>query len=474
MLTKTKEIIKLPIFKALISLAFPIILANLFQAMYQLTDSFWVGRLGGAALAAVSICSPIIFLTVSLGIGFAVAGSTFVAQYFGAKNFKMVSHAAAQTIIMITFTSIVFSVLGFIFAPHILTLMGAKPDFFPMALSFLRISFIAIIANFSFFIFQSIMRGIGRPNIPVFIVVGTVLLNFILDPLFIFGFGPIPASGPAGAALATLMTQTIAAIIGFSILFGGKHGIRLKINDFIPDFKFIKRSFFIGLPSSVEQSARNLGMVFITSLVAGFGTTAVASFGAGANLTQIAMFFGIGLAVANGTLVGQNIGAKNISQAIKVSKISAVLSFFTLTFIGLLSFIFSKNFVSFFVPSDLAVINGGSQFVKITAIAFGFIGLQMSFGNVFLAAGKTTTSMLLTIFSQWGVLVPIAYFLSQHTPLGVNGLWLAFPIANFIAATMAFIIYRHGSWQKSRIIDDEKITGQVAEETIVEEGVHQA
>lgn len=472
MFHRAKSVVKQPVFKSIIRLAFPIILANLFQSMYQLTDSFWVGRLGGTALAAVSICSPIIFLTIALGVGFAVAGSTFVAQYFGAKNSKMVSHAAAQTIFMISVVSLILSILGFIFASQILRFMGAKPEFFDQSLSFLKISFIAVIANFFFFVFQSVMRGIGRPQIPVFIVILTVILNFFLDPLFIFGFKSMPAFGPAGAAFATLVTQTIAAAIGFIILFNGKHYIHLKLKDFKPDFKFIKKAFLIGFPSSIDQSARSLAMVFVTSLIAGFGTTAVASFGAGANLNQIAMFFGIGLAVANGTLVGQNIGAKNISEAVKISKVSAVLSFCTLSFIGLLAFIFSKSFISFFVPSDLAVITEGSRFVKIVSLAFGFIGLQMSFGNVLIAAGKSATSMAVTIFSQWGILLPLVYFLSQHTSLGLTGIWISFPITNIITAATVFIIYRRGSWQKSRIIEEDRTVGQVSEETIVEEGIH--
>jgi len=472
MINKAKSIMKMPVFKALITLSIPIILANLFQAMYQMTDSFWVGRLGGAALAAVSICSPIIFLAFSFGIGFTMAGSTFVAQYFGAKNHKMMSHAAAQTILMVVIISLVLSVFGFIFAPYFLHFMGANNEIFPMALPFLRISFVAIIANFSFFIFQSIMRGIGKPKVPVFVVIATVLLNFILDPLFIFGFGPIPPSGPTGAALATLLTQTVAATIGFIILFGGRHGIHLKITDFKPDFKFMKKALKIGLPSSIEQSSRNLAMVFLTSLIAGFGTTAVASYGAGGNIMQVAMFMGIGLAVANGTLVGQSIGAKNISQAINVSKLSAVLSFISLSFLGLIAFFFSRQLISFFVPNDLAVITGGSHFLKIVALGFGFIGLQMSFGNVFLAAGKSSTTMLLTVLSQWLLQIPLAYLLSQHTSLGITGLWLAFPITNIIVSAIAFILYRQGSWQKSRIIEDSRLFSQVSEEVIVEEGIH--
>lgn len=471
MINKVKSIIKMPVFKALFTLAIPIVMANLFQSMYQMTDSFWVGRLGGAALAAVSICSPIIFLAFSVGIGFAMAGSTFVAQYFGAKNDKMVSHAAAQTILMITFLSAIFSVLGFIFAPNILKFMGANDEIFSMALGFLRISFAAIVFNFLFFIFQSIMRGIGKPIIPVYIVVTTVILNFFLDPLFIFGFGPVPALGPMGAAMATFMTQALSAIIGMSILFGGKHGIRLKPNDFIPDFKFIKKAFLIGLPSSIEQSARNFAMVFVLSLFTGFGTIAVASYGAASNINQVIFMVGIGLAAANGTLVGQNIGAKNIKEAIRISKLSALLSFSILSFLSLIAIIFANQFISFFIPNDPLVIATGAAFIRTAAFGFGFVGLQMSFSNVFIAAGKTTVTMFMTFFSQFFILIPLAYFLSQKTSLGIVGIWLSFPITNVISASMAFVLYKQGSWQRKMIIEEDKFQTQVSEEVLVEEGI---
>lgn len=471
MINRAKNIIKMPVFKALITLAIPIIMANLFQSLYQMTDSFWVGRLGGNALAAVSICTPIIFLAVSIGIGFAIAGSTFVAQYFGAKNHKMVSHSAAQTILMIICTSFVFSILGFILAPNLLKFMGANTDIFNMALSFLRISFIGIISNFCFFIFQSIMRGIGKPQIPVYIVIATVILNFILDPLFIFGFGIIPGFGPAGAAFATLLTQTLATTIGFIILFGGRHGIHLKISDFTPDFKFIKKAFKIGLPSSIEQSSRNLVMVFMTSLIASFGNIAVASYGAGLNIIQVAILFSIGLSVANGTLVGQNIGANKINEAIKASKLSAVISFTTLTFIGIISFIFSRQLISFFVPNDPSIIDGASTMIKIDAVAFGFIALQMCFGSVFNASGLTRINMFLTTGSQWLFQVPLAYFLSKHTSLGLLGIWFSYPITNIVTAIVSYCIYARGSWKKAKIIQEDKIIGQVTEEAVVENGI---
>ena len=123
----------------------------------------------------------------------------------------------------------------------------------------MRVSFVGLIFNFSFFVFQSIMRGIGRATLPVYIVLGTVFLNFVLDPLFIFGWGPVPGYGVMGAAMATLGTQSIAAIIGIVVLRRGMHGIHVRAADFIPDFAYIKRAFFLGLPASIEMSARALG-----------------------------------------------------------------------------------------------------------------------------------------------------------------------------------------------------------------------
>ena len=213
-------------------------------------------------------------------------------------------------------------------------------------------------------------------------------------------------------------------------------------------------------------------MVFMTSLITGFGTTAVASYGAGSNIIQVAIFIAVGLSVANGTLVGQNIGAKNINQAIKASKISAVIAFTCLSFLGIIVFIFSRQFVSFFVPSDLAVIKEASNFIRTVSLSFGLIALQMCFSSVFNAAGQTKITMFITIFSQWFIQIPLAYFLSQYTSLGIQGVWLTFPITNIFTSFIAFIFYSRGSWKNTRIIEEEKIIGQVSEETIVEEGVH--
>jgi len=459
------------ILKSLLTLALPIILANVFQAAYQLTDSFWVGRLGEKAIASVAISMPVLFLLTSLGIGFAVAGSTLTAQYFGAKNEKMVNHCAAQTLLMVAIVSVILSLAGLIFSPQILKIMGAPVEIYPIALGYMRVVFIGLLSNFCFFMFQSIMRSIGKPTLPVYIVVGTVLLNFVLDPLFMFGWGFVPRLEVAGVAMATLMTQTTAAIIGFAILFSGRRGIHLKIKDLMPDFSFIKRAFLLGLPASIEQSARSLAMVVMTSLITGFGTLAVASYGAGSNIMQLIIIVSLGLAAATATLTGQNIGAGNIERAERITRLSMVISFTGLSLAGIIVYFFAPAFIAFFVPNEPAVIAGGAVFLRIIAISFGLIGIQMSVNAVMQASGNTLTSMSLTLTSQWIIQLPLAFILSHYTNLSMNGLWWAFPITNIAMSIIAFSVFKKGRWKKKRLTADDKVTsiisGNIKNEEIV-------
>jgi putative MATE family efflux protein len=460
-----------PILRSLLTLAVPIVLANILQAGYQVIDAFWVGRLGGAAVAAVSVSFPITFLLIALGAGLAIAGSTLIAQYVGAKNKEMVSHVAAQTLLMVVIVSIVLGTIGYIDAPALLHLMGVGPDVYPGALGFMRVSFIALVFNFIFFVFQAIMRGIGNATLPIYIVLGTVILNFALDPIFIFGWGHIPAYGVMGAALATLGTQSIAAIIGIAILRLGKNGIHVRRRDFIPDFEYIKRAFFLGFPASIEQSARALGLTVMTFLIASFGTLAIAAYGVGSTILQVVMIPAMGVSMAVSTLVGQNIGAGNVDRAGRIGRLGAWLGFWILSGMGVLVFMFASQLIAFFVPSDPSVIAAGAVFLRIMALSWGFMGVQLALTGVLRASGNMVVTMVLTLVSQWVLQFPLAYVLSAHTALGIYGIWWAFPISNVTIALITIGVYAKGDWKKKRLTDAEEIlTEKVSEEIFAEEG----
>lgn len=412
-----------PILKSLLKLTLPIILLQLMQAAYQLIDAFWVGRLGGDAVAAVSVTTPFVFLSIAIGAGLAIAGSVLVAQYVGARNQPMVNHVAGQTLLMVLIISIIVGALGFVFAPNLLELMKVSPAVYAGALGFMRFSFIGLVFNFQFIMFTAFMRGVGNPTVPIYIIVGSVILNFILDPLFIFGWGPVKGVGVMGAAIATLSTQALATVISFVILFKGKRGIQLELRDFIPDFAYIKKAFFLGLPSSIEQSVRGLGVTLMTFLIAAHGALSLASYGVGSNILQVVMVIGMGFSQAISTLVAQNIGAGKITRAARIGRLGGIVSFWCLSTFGLIVFLFAKQVVSFFVPEDPAVIAGAAVFLKTIALTWGFLGVQLAVTGVLKGLGNMIISMILALVSQFVLQFPLAYMLSNHAGMeyGVSG-----------------------------------------------------
>lgn len=460
------------IWKSLIALSVPIIFANILQTAYQLTDTFWVGRLGTVAVAAVSISFPVIFLIISLGGGLAMAGTILVAQYKGKNDTKATNHIASQTLLMTVIISIILAAIGYLLSPHLVNLMGVEQGVFSSAVSYMKISFIGMIFMFTYMVFQSLARGVGDVKTPMYIVLGTVLLNLILDPLFIFGYGFVPAFGVTGAAIATIGTQGLAATIGMILLLKGKHQLQLHIRDLKPDFPLIKKMFWLGFPASVEQSTRALGMTVMTFLVATFGTLTIAAYGIGIRILSFIIIPALGLSMATSTLVGQNIGAGKTQRAEKIVKLSSMAGFIVLTIVGIIIFLFAKQISGWFIPGEIETIRASALFIKIISLTFGFIGIQQVLNGAFRGSGNTMVSMILAIVSLWVLRFPLAYILSQHTALAEIGLWIAFSVANIIATIITIVWFAKGTWKQKKITEEIKLTREITKETIIEEGMN--
>jgi putative MATE family efflux protein len=460
-----------PITRALVSLAIPIILANILQTGYQLTDSFWVGRLGAAAVAAVSVSFPVTFLVIALGSGLAMAGATLSAQYAGAGRHDMVNHVAGQTMIMVVITSFLLGALGYIAAPYLLTLLGVARDVYDGALGFMRVSFVGMIFVFGYGMFQALMRGVGQTRIPLVIVLGTVILNFVFDPLFIFGWGPIPGSGVMGAALATLATQALAMVLGMAIFLRGRHGIEVSWRSLIPDPPYIKRAFLLGFPGSVEFSTRALGLMVMSFIVASFGTLTIAAYGVGSTILQVVTIPAMGISMAVSTLVGQNIGAGNLDRAARIAFLGTALGFGVLTVAGLVAFLWAPLFVSFFIPNDADVIAEGAHFIRVMAFAWGGIGIQLCVASAFRASGNMLIAMVIAMVSQWMVQFPLAYVLAKHTGLQADGIWWSFPATNVVVAIVSICWFLTGSWKRTRLTDEDKLVVAATEEAILDEPI---
>jgi putative MATE family efflux protein len=373
--------------------------------------------------------------------------------------------------VMVAITSVILGTLGYGLTPYLLELLGVAPDVYAGALGFMRVSFIGIIFVFLYAMFQALMRGIGETKIPLIIVLGTVLLNFILDPFFIFGWGPMPGQGVVGAALATLLTQALAALIGMIIFLRGRHGIELSWRGLVPDPLYIKRAFLLGFPGSVELSTRGLGLIVMSFLVASFGTLTIAAYGVGSTILQLVMIPAMGLSMAVSTLVGQNIGAGNIQRASRIALLGTVFGFGILTLVGVVAFAFAPLIVAFFVPYDPDVIAEGARFIRIMCLAWGGMGVQLCVVAAFRASGNMLMAMVIALVSQFMIQFPLAYVLSKHTVLQAHGLWWSFPVTNVLVALVSLCWFARGSWKTTRPTEDDKETLKVTEEAIIEEGL---
>jgi putative MATE family efflux protein len=463
------------IVRALVRLSVPVVLANLLQTAYQITDTFWVGQLSHEAVAAVSLSFPVNFLLVAIGGGLPIAGSVLIAQYKGRGDEPAMNHVTAQTLLMVLIVSLVLSAGGFVFAEPIMRLMDAEPDVLPDAVRFLQVSCLGFPFVFAFYVYQSLMRGLGEVKTPVYIVLFTVLLNLVLDPLFIFGWGPVPARGVAGAAVATVITQGLAAGIGFWLMFSGLYGLRLHRGDFRPHWAFMWRAFRLGAPASTEQALRALGLTMLTLLVSPFGTEVMAAFGVGLRVTTFVLIPAMGFSMATSALIGQNIGAGKIERAERTNSIAVLLSFGLLQAFGFLMMIFARPVSLIFLPeagppADIAV-----TYIRIVGSTFGCIGVQQVITGTFRGAGDTASAAIQALVSQWVLRFPLAYVLSRHTPLAENGVWWSIAVSNVLSAAITLIWAAGGSWKTKQLIEsrqpEELLQEQVAEETAREEGI---
>lgn len=447
--------------KNLFYLSLPVIVINLLQTMYNLADTFWLGQYSNNALEAVTFAFPVVFFLISLGMGLAVAGSVLVAQNEGRGESEKRDYAASQTIMFSAVAAAVIGVIGVFFISDFIPLLGATGAVAVSASSYLEVMSIGLFSMFGFLVFQSLMRGYGDTVTPMILMLGTVILNIIIDPMFIFGWWIIPEMGVTGAAVATILARTLSLIIGIGILFRGTHGIQISLSQMKPDFSFFKKMMAIGLPASGEQTGRSLS---VNALVAVVGTLFVGQVVAGYGIAVriFSMVFLPAAAVGRGveSMTGQNIGAGNYDRAADTARFGAKWTFITLTCLGAFTFLFAKPISSIFT-TDPEIAAVSAEFLRYVSFSFGFIGVLRSYNGSFRGAGKTLTAAVISIATLALIRLPIAYF--GAIEIGTRGVWAAFFISNFAGAVIAYLWYQKGTWRQT-ITEDDKSRGEVAEE----------
>ncbi|MDD3840031.1 MAG: MATE family efflux transporter [Clostridia bacterium] len=433
-------------------LALPVIITNLVQVIYNLTDTFWVSKLSNSteAIAAVAVTFSVIMVLISLGIGLSVATTTLSAQYFGAGKEKEVKKVAYTSLVMLSLLAVIISVTGIAFSVPLLKLLNTPDNVMPYALEYFRIIMFGMLFMFSFFILSGVLRGLGDTYTPMIAGVISAIANVILDPLLIFGIGPFPEMGIAGAAYATVISRAAVSIYLTYLVFSGRMHFKLSLKELSIDFKVLKEIFKIGIPSSVSQVLISLGATLLMGRVNMFGDTAAATFGLGHRLDSFAFIAAAGLSQATVTMVGQNLGAGQKERAKDSSIYSVKATFIILTAIGVLLSFFPQLFFRVF-SNDPGVIKLGRYYTRFVSIAYGFIGGRIVLNGAFQGAGAAFTSMILSIVSLWGFRIPLAYILS-YTSLGIKGLWLGIGLSFILSFAVMIFIFTRWEWMDKAIV----------------------
>ncbi|MFS8542595.1 MAG: MATE family efflux transporter [Limnochordales bacterium] len=377
-----------PIPANLIRLAWPLVAGNLLQTVYNLVDMFWVGRLGATQVAAVSIVFPTDWLLVSIAMGITVAGAALVSQWTGARQPREADRVAAQTVSVAVLAALALACLAHWLRLPLLRLMGAEGEVFPDALAYMTVIIWTVPFTFLFFAFRSSLRGAGDTLRPMYLSVFSNVLNVVLDPILIFGWGPVPALGVAGAAWATLIARALAGLVGLGYLLSGQLAIRVRPGDLVPRWPIARELLRLGLPASLDGAARSFSAVAMVAIVARLGPVATAAYGIVNRVMSMVWTTSAAVGQAVATGVGQNLGAGRLGRSRRVAWTGVALDLLLLGAGGLASVALAPVIMQVFV-NDADVVAQGTAFLRVVGWSFGFAGGVQVVQGAFQGAGRT-------------------------------------------------------------------------------------
>lgn len=436
------------LFHAVLALAVPVVVNNLLQAMYNITDTYWLGRIGTDELAAINLVTPLQNTIISFGTGITVAGSVLIAQYIGAGKKEDAKSMANQIFICALAFALVCSAACFFATPAIVRWLGADGTTFELAKTYMQIVIWDMTFLYMVNIFSAVNQAQGDTVRPMLLNLGGITLNMILDPLLMITFD----MGIAGAALATLLAKLIPAMIAFVLLINRKKDISLDVKYMKFQADKVRLILRIGLPTAIGGSTMQLGFLMMSKNVYVYGTQAMAAYGIGNKVNGIISMTSDAIGSAVATIVGQNIGAKQTERAEKGYWISMLISVAILITGGM---IFSRDVVATTIVSvfsdDPEVIAMAADFLSIMATWCFLNGIYNSTRGLFQGTGHTEVSMIIDMTRLWVFRMLTIWFCETILHMGVRSIWYSVVVSNGISTTIFFILYLTRIWKKPKI-----------------------
>jgi putative MATE family efflux protein len=422
------------------------------ESVFAVVDIFFVSKLGSNATQTVGLTESVITIVYSLAIGLSTAATAMVARRVGEKNTEAAAHAGMQALIMALIATVFISAAGLFFAPDILRMMGATPEVVKEGAIFTRIMLGGSVVIILLFLINGVFRGAGNAAIAMRSLWLASLLNIILCPSLIYGWGPFPELGLKGAAIATTIGRGAGVLYQcYHLFFNKKSAINFRKEHFIIDFPLMKSLVKIAWPATFQFIIASGSWIVLAQLVAVTGGTH-ASAGYQIAIRNVVFFIlpAWGLSNAAATLVGQNLGAKRTDRAEKSVLLTTKYNAIFMSGVMLLFIFFAKPIISVFtsVPEDLYF---GALSLQIIGTGYIFYGIGMVMIQALNGAGDTKTPTMINLICFWFFQIPLAYFLVKVLNWGVAGAFIAIPVAETALALAAWYYFKKGKWKEVNI-----------------------
>ena len=439
------------ILRAILRMGLPSVIGFLAVNIYDLADMFWVAKLGAQYVAAIALFEGFYWVLISTNDVAGLGSIAIISRRYGEGMLARAASAIKETFILKWICALVSGSIGLIFLRPLMRLMGAQGEVVDLGVQYGRVHMFALGFYFCTYSVMTSLRSIDAPKKAMWLMIFGAILNMLLDPLLIFGLGPFPKLGIAGAAWASALSFAATFAVGLYVFFIGRAPVRLRWRGEVPvRLKTMGRMMRIGLPGGVNTVSFTLARAVITPLVAVFGTSVVASYGVGMRVMHLGILVIFGLSMGVSPLIGNLLGAGLKDRLWRTAHQSLLLTLAVMTAMALVIFGLAPRIVlAFFQSADLLAI--GVELLRIWSISLPFIGVWIISESIFHGAGDNVPPMLVSILASWLVQIPLILVFTKILGFDQTSVWWAWVIHSLFGASVILFWLHRGQWVERKV-----------------------
>jgi putative MATE family efflux protein len=440
--------------RTLFFFSLPILMGNVMQTLNGSINSIWVGKyLGEAALGATANGNTVIFLLLGAVFGMTMASTILIAQYYGAQKLDEAKRVVGTSATFFLLLAVIFSVAGTFLSEPILRAMQTPPESLAMAVSYIRVLFLALPVSYFYFYLIAALRGAGDSRTPFIYLVLSVVLDILLNPVFIFGLGFAPAMGVAGSALATVIAQVVS-LAGLLIhIYRRKNPLVLHRGEWHllrPNMAIVKSLVLKGLPMGAQMIVMSGSMAATYGMVNQYGAHTTAAFAAAMQLWSYVQMPSLALGAGVSSMAAQNIGANHWDRVSQIARYGVLFNFLLAGSAILLLYIFARSALGLFLPANTPALDIALHINNVVLWSYLLFGMAMVLSGVVRAAGAVMVPLIVLFIALWLVRLPMSWALMPSWQ--ADGIWWSFSTSGVVALCLIGVYYLRGSWKQARMV----------------------